>query len=65
VFENVNAGVQRIRVDLNSNSATTTDYLAGPGTLLTNYVLPSFLAGNGTITPKPISISLTADPTKT
>ncbi|AWM76741.1 hypothetical protein HYN04_02565 [Phenylobacterium parvum] len=65
VFENVNAGVQRVRVDLNSDSATTTDYLAGPGTLLTNYVLPSSLAGNGTITPKPIAISLTGDPTKT
>jgi filamentous hemagglutinin family protein len=65
VFENVNAGVQRIRVDLNSNSLTTTDYVAGAGTLLSNYVLLSEIFGNGSITPKPISASLTGDPTKT
>lgn len=65
LFEDVNAGVQRIRVDLNGNPLTTTDYLAGAGTLLSNYVLPSAIFGNGTITPKPISISLTGNPSKT
>lgn len=65
VFEDVNAGVQRIRVDLDSNPLTTADYLAGPGTLLSNYVLPSALFGNGTITPRPLTISLTGDTSKT
>lgn len=65
VFEDVNAGVQSIRVNLDNDPLTTVDYVAGPGTLLSNYVLPSFLLGSGTITPKPISISLTGDPTKT
>ena len=64
-FENVNAGIQRIRVGLNSNPLTTTDYVAGAGTLLSNYVLLSAIYGNGTITPKPISAGLTGDPTKT
>ncbi|MFN7304396.1 MAG: beta strand repeat-containing protein, partial [Phenylobacterium sp.] len=64
-FEDVNAGVQRIRVDLDSNPLTTADYLAGPGTLLSNYVLPSALFGNGTITPKSLDISLTGDTSKT
>ncbi|MFM8376198.1 MAG: YDG domain-containing protein, partial [Phenylobacterium sp.] len=65
VFEDVNAGVQSIRVDLNNNPLTTLDYVAGPGTLLSNYILPSYLLGSGTITAKPVSISLTGDPTKT
>ncbi|MFM1960819.1 MAG: hypothetical protein RL588_2336, partial [Pseudomonadota bacterium] len=64
VFESVNAGGQSIRVDLNSNPSTTTDYLAGAGTLLSNYILPSALFGTGTITPKPVTINLTGTPTK-
>ena len=39
VFEDVNAGVQSIRVDLNNNPLTTVDYVAGPGTLLSNYAV--------------------------
>ncbi|WP_303795107.1 autotransporter-associated beta strand repeat-containing protein, partial [Sandarakinorhabdus limnophila] len=41
------------------------DYLAGTGTLLTNYVLPSTMSGAiGAITPRPLSVTLTGEITR-
>jgi filamentous hemagglutinin family protein len=51
-------------------SLTGANYTAGGGTLLSNYVLPSSLTGQGTIQPRPlggnyINGTLVNDPTKT
>ena len=58
-----NAGVEPVSATL-----TASDYAAGAGTLLTNYVLPGLLNGFGTITPAAISLSfnaaITGNPTK-
>jgi hypothetical protein len=58
-----NAGVEPV-----SASLTGANYVAGAGTLLTNYVLPALMTGYGTITPAPISLSfnaaITGNPTK-
>ena len=58
-----NAGVEPVSATLSASN-----YLAGSGTLLTNYVLPGLMSGFGTITPAPISFSfsaaITGNPTK-
>ncbi|GLQ99726.1 YDG domain-containing protein [Dyella mobilis] len=58
-----NAGVEPV-----STTLTASNYSAGAGTLLTNYVLPALMSGYGTITPAPISLSfnaaITGNPTK-
>jgi len=58
-----NAGVEPVSATLGPS-----DYAAGSGTLLTNYVLPALMTGYGTITPAPVSISfnatITGNPTK-
>ncbi|WP_114239949.1 YDG domain-containing protein [Dyella sp. C9] len=51
-----NVGFQGVTASLDS-----TDFSAGAGTLLSNYVLPSTAIGLGTIVPKPISAGLNAD----
>ena len=62
-YASANAGVEPVSASLNLS-----DYSAGSGTLLTNYVLPAFMAGYGTITPAPVSFSfnaaITGNPTK-
>jgi filamentous hemagglutinin family protein len=47
-----------------TGSLTPADFLAGPGTLLSNYVLPTSVATQGEITPAPLTISITGNPTK-
>ena len=58
-----NAGVEPVSANL-----TLSNYAAGSGTLLSNYVLPAFMTGFGTITPAPVSLSfnaaITGNPTK-
>ncbi|GGA01767.1 hypothetical protein GCM10011408_23890 [Dyella caseinilytica] len=58
-----NAGVETVSASLDAS-----DYSAGAGTLLTNYVLPALMSGYGTITPKPVGIAInaaiTGNPTK-
>ncbi|GLQ45809.1 hypothetical protein GCM10007862_08600 [Dyella lipolytica] len=58
-----NAGVEPVSANL-----TLSNYAAGSGTLLSNYVLPAFMSGYGTITPAPVSVSfnaaITGNPTK-
>ena len=58
-----NAGVEPVSANL-----AASNYSAGSGTLLTNYVLPAFMSGYGTITPAPVSVSfqaaITGTPTK-
>ncbi len=62
-YGSANAGVEPVSATL-----SLSDYSAGTGTLLTNYVLPAIMTGYGTITPAPVSISfdaaITGNPTK-
>jgi len=62
-YASANAGVEPV-----SATVTAANYAAGPGTLLSNYVLPLTFSGFGTITPAPISESFNAaiggNPTK-
>ena len=62
-YASANAGVEPV-----SASLSLSNYAAGSGTLLTNYVLPAFMTGFGTITPAPVSLSfnaaITGNPTK-
>ncbi|GAB2562332.1 filamentous hemagglutinin N-terminal domain-containing protein [Dyella jejuensis] len=62
-YASPNAGVEQVSAVLDAS-----DYAAGSGTLLSNYVLPAVLTGYGTITPAPVSISfnaaITGNPTK-
>ena len=62
-YSSPNAGVEPVSTSLNASN-----YAAGAGTLLSNYVLPAFVSGYGTITPAPVSVSfnaaITGNPTK-
>ncbi|MGC1547391.1 MAG: YDG domain-containing protein [Rhodanobacter sp.] len=63
IYGSPNAGVEPVGASLSPS-----DYAAGSGTLLTNYVLPALMTGYGTITPAPVSINfnaaITGNPTK-
>lgn len=62
-YASPNAGVEQVSASLGVSS-----FSPGSGTLLTNYVLPAFVSGYGTITPAPVSLSfsaaITGNPTK-
>jgi filamentous hemagglutinin family protein len=62
-YGSANAGVEPVSAALSAS-----DYSAGSGTVLTNYILPASMSGFGTITPAPVSISfnaaITGNPTK-
>ncbi|MGC8541899.1 MAG: beta strand repeat-containing protein, partial [Phycisphaerae bacterium] len=60
VYGSANAG-QDINV---TASLPASDFIANSGTLLSNYTLPVTTAGPGAITPKPVTVALTGDPTK-
>lgn len=47
-----------------SANLSTGNFTAGPGTLLTNYVLPASASGAGQITPKTVTASIVGTPTK-
>ena len=53
------AGTQTVTAAL-----AVSDYTAGSGTKLSNYVLPSSATGTGVINPAPITMSIIDDPTK-
>ncbi len=55
-----NAGAQNVTATL-----AVSDYTAGSGTKLSNYVLPNSVTGTGVINPAPITISINGNPTKT
>ncbi len=55
-----NAGTQAVTAAL-----AVSDFTAGTGTKLSNYMLPTSATGTGVINPAPINISLVGDPTKT
>ena len=59
-YATANAGAQAVTVTLNPS-----DYVAGGGTSLANYALPTSVAGSGTIAQAPLTISITGNPTKT
>jgi filamentous hemagglutinin family protein len=63
LYASPNAGVEGVSAVLTSG-----DFTAGSGTLLSNYALPTAANGLGTITPKPVGISIdaaiTGNPTK-
>ncbi len=54
-----NAGTQTVTATL-----AVSDYSAGSGTKLSNYVLPTSATGTGVINPAPITMSIVDDPTK-
>jgi filamentous hemagglutinin family protein len=47
-----------------TGTLTPADFVAGPDTLLSNYVLPTSAMTQGEITPAPLSIQIINDPTK-
>ncbi len=55
-----NAGSQTVTATL-----APSDFTAGSGTKLSNYLLPTSVTGTGVIDPAPITISLAGNPTKT
>ena len=55
-----NAGTQNVTATL-----AVSDYTAGSGTKLSNYVLPNSVTGTGVIDPAPIMISINGNPNKT
>ncbi len=55
-----NAGTQSVTATL-----AVSDYTAGSGTKLSNYLLPISVTGTGVIDPAPITISINGNPTKT
>ncbi len=55
-----NAGTQTVTATL-----APSDFTAGSGTSLSNYLLPTSATGTGVINPAPITISLVGNPTKT
>ncbi|MHB8415655.1 MAG: YDG domain-containing protein, partial [Acidiferrobacteraceae bacterium] len=62
-YASPNAGVETITASVGASN-----YVAGSGTLLSNYILPTSISGSGTITPAVISgdiqASIINDPTK-
>jgi filamentous hemagglutinin family protein len=54
-----NAGAESIKY-----SFTTSDFIAGPNTLLSNYILPSSGTAKGQINPAPLTITIVGNPTK-
>jgi len=59
-YASANAGTQTVTATL-----AISDYVAGSGTRLSNYLLPSSATGTGVINQAPITISLIGNPTKT
>ena len=59
-YATANAGAQGVTVTLNPS-----DYVAGAGTKLSNYALPTSVAGTGTIQQAPLTIAIAGNPTKT
>ena len=59
-YASKNVGIWDIAV-----SANTSDYVAGPNTLLSNYILPTSGTIQGEITPAPLNITIIGNPTKT
>ncbi|WP_165912097.1 YDG domain-containing protein [Novosphingobium sp. PhB165] len=59
-YASKNVGIWDIAVALNPS-----DYVAGPNTLLSNYILPTTGAIQGEITPAPLTIVIVGNPTKT
>ncbi len=59
-YASPNAGTQSVTATL-----AVSDYTAGSGTKLSNYILPASATGTGVINPAPITISIDGDPTKT
>ena len=59
-YATANAGAQGVTVTLNPS-----DYVAGAGTKLSNYALPTSVAGTGTIQQAPLTIAIEGNPTKT
>ncbi|GLQ95029.1 hypothetical protein GCM10007901_39820 [Dyella acidisoli] len=54
-YDSANAGIEGVSATLTSGNFT-----AGSGTLLSNYLLPTLATGFGTITPRPVGISINA-----
>ncbi|XJJ70673.1 YDG domain-containing protein [Novosphingobium sp. BL-8A] len=59
-YASKNVGIWDIDVSVN-----TSDYVAGPNTLLSNYILPTSGTIQGEITPAPLNITIIGNPTKT
>ncbi len=59
-YDTPNAGSQTVTANL-----AVSDFTAGTGTKLWNYILPTTATGTGVINPAPITISLVGNPTKT
>src|SRR5262249_11110786 len=47
-----------------NGALTPADFLAGPNTFLSNYILPTAVSAMGEITPAPLTIMITGNPTK-
>ena len=60
LYASANAGTQGVTVTLNPS-----DFVAGAGTTLSNYALPTSVVGTGTINQAPLTIAITGNPTKT
>jgi hypothetical protein len=65
---NQTAGTYNSKDVVSTNTVTASlasaNFVAGSGTLLTNYVLPNSASGAGQITPEPVTASLIGTPTK-
>ncbi len=60
LYAGPNAGAEAV-----STTLAASDFSAQPGTVLANYVLPTFASGVGQINPAQVSASITGAPTKT
>jgi filamentous hemagglutinin family protein len=58
-YSTADAGARTITANLASG-----DFTASPGTLLSNYILPTIASGEGTITPRPLTARIIGEPTK-
>ncbi|GAA0652491.1 YDG domain-containing protein [Brevundimonas lenta] len=58
-YNSPNAGTRLVSVQV-----TPPDFVANPGTLLSNYILPTSASGLGTINPAPLLIAIIGNPTK-
>ena len=59
-YANANAGSEQVTVTFQP-----TDFSVNPGTLLSNYIVPTFATGAGSINTAPVEIAIVGDPTKT
>lgn len=58
-YDSANAGARTVTADL-----VVSDFVAGPGTLLSNYSLPTTISGAGTINPAALYAAIINNPTK-